>query len=345
MRLSVRQAILVTVFGSLMLFCADRAKGQECSDLFIPADHHGALGFNSKDSRLIRSTMRRIDGLIGGQLNTPVVTVLKGQDFQIDFANRIEINLPAKGRSRWVAAIGFAHEYGHAYFMRNLLVAMAGQEVLFYDQARAVLEKSKTRSADHVVEEKDKIEFKTTDDAYEMLAPYNELFADMTAVVLARDGTSIAEVVGILYSTNSNNRDFTKPRNPVVGHNSYSIYNQLNKVRFHIWKNYLSKAEPADYPVIFKTFMVATRIHFERRQAYAHTENQWSFNYNYEKINRDFILIFDKEMSTRSPNRNWIPEPITSFGVFDLDHGNQHFRDSLRWRDRGQETFRKEFLP
>lgn len=139
--------------------------------------------------------------------------------------------------------------------------------------------------------------------------PHSELFADLVAVIAAKDGKAVAKALqpGGLDAPDKVvpwSRDFTKPVE-VNGFRltntsffeSTELYEKFDPVRSHLWKHYLSKPEFKNHAALLKAFLAATATQVERNLAQFNPRLTVNIRLRLEDSNKELIELLDREMA------------------------------------------------
>lgn len=284
----------LTIFNSISLvtiFCLSlstfQAVGAACDQLLI------SNGFSQGHRQQVRQIVSEVEPYLK-YLRAPSVGVelangplesrfLLENIIEVAFASPLTMN-PTSYRTI------FVHEYGHAVFHENVSLNIDGQSLSMRRLEYMALRSS---SIERLLVNR--------------VDAYNELFADLLAVVDADDGAAVNKLISefsrrplVDISINPYfRRDFTqsfilssesKPRE------GFRKYNLFDSSRSELWQDYINGASLEGRALALKAFLKSASEHLEiqyRRGDYLVPLNELRVA-QVRELNREFLRLFRK---------------------------------------------------
>ncbi len=313
-----------------------------CESLFAPVNKSYAFSldpkFAPKEATLIRGVIRRLQKL-ASEVVIPTPDIEKKSENYLEssyrsLGNKLLLGFSNEREDIYKSLVVMAHEYGHAIFDLNIIfnfeghqlnslqiasmVAQIRQEIISRDDYKAAMmglrEKSKNLNFRTQFEE-DAIFKRFGGDEYyrlsqlaknlsDIMITHNELFADMVAVMLAKDGNAVANVFKGSHPDSSGDlsRSFL-PQTPIKGYTNGAFdpgnqfYEILSPARSFLWSHCLSTLPRENYPKLIKAYLRAAQAHLNALLATGETPRNLWLHQDAEKINPDFIKFLETEIN------------------------------------------------
>lgn len=330
---TLRRIVLLTVVCAILAPVHRAQANVQCLTLFPEADISSAYSidpaFNQKQTSAIRAAVKRLRNFASA-VRVPVPDIKKRSKNLFDSGYRTLENTIWMGMSSDIsdmrkAIVVFAHEFGHAIFDLNVFFRFEGQNVNSlegsailqhhrlrieaseaYKAAIAEMSEKYKRFGPEKREKEADIIFRNlggdkyyklfdhADILSHLVMAHNELFADMIAVMLTRDGDAVANVFKHPHpdAVHDLSRSFLR-QVPVENFSVHPIgdpkYELLNPTRSFIWYQYLSTLDPKYYPQFIKAYISATQAHLNEMLDSGQNIRELSLFPKAEERNVDFI--------------------------------------------------------
>lgn len=334
------------IFATVLACAAPAIAAPFCADLFRGTKAHEHVGFSDADARLIRHATKKIDGFLGPlRRPSPIVAKIEAYYFSFFHAELSRIGFAFARKPLRIRSLAvFSHEYGHAIFEANLRITLDGRTQRLAEHPRALTKAMERLENDPeyralnkrryqlLFDENNPAELLAIDKRLEAILaresqvlgakaqaeweelrfltlPYDELFADLIAVLHARDPRAVADGFGITKSApyravdeagktilEFNDRayrprDFTaKPAIETFYPNDiHFAYTFFDPIRAPLWET-VSALKPADYGNFLAAYVRATEKHVELRRGKDHTQDALA-------LNAEFLELLLTELS------------------------------------------------
>lgn len=339
--LKLRPILFLTVVFAFSAPDQQAQANMLCLDLFQSQNSRGEYSidptFNKRQASLIRGVIGRLKKL-AAEVRIPNPDIGKRAENVLKsgyraLGNKVWMGMSSDNFYLRKAIVVLAHEFGHAIFDLNIYFNFQGRRVNALEGAsiieayrQRILSSPEYKTAVEEMKEKFKrftkerqereahaIFLKLGGDEYykifnhgedlsNIVIAHNELFADMIAVMLTRDGDAVANVFKSQHPDSM--EDFSRSFLSITPVENFSLsligetkYELLNPTRTFIWTRYLAKLSPEFYQKFIKAYLNATQAHLETLIASGESVRDLALYPKPQERNVDFIKFLEIELA------------------------------------------------